>query len=223
MTLPSGAGTPQRGRGREGPLATSSPSARQGAWDWPRTFAARGAGALQPRHLHRRTPRPGGGALHCFVLDTSGSMLRDGRLARAKGLVRALLQQAARDHARVALVSFGGARVDVLLAPGRAGAWRDDRIAAVPGGGGTPVADALRRTDTLLAHDARRRPGDTRCVWLLTDGRSTGIPPRPRHAHQVRIIDFDVGPRALGRAAAWVAAWGTDAVHQPAAAWIRPD
>jgi magnesium chelatase subunit ChlD-like protein len=161
--------------------------------------------------------------LHCFVLDTSGSMLRDGRLARAKGVLMALMQAAVRRHERVALLCFGGAQVELRVPPSRPGAWRDAWVLPIAGGGGTPVSMALQQASQLMARHATQRPGDTRWLWLLTDGRSRERPACPSRAQHVRLIDFDEGPGALNRAGEWAAAWstqdrGTDVVHLPVAA-----
>lgn len=193
---------------------------RTGSTDWAQTLAARGAGPLEPAHLRLRVPTPRPGTLHCYVLDGSGSMLQGQRLARAKGLLAGLMQRAARRGERVALLCFAGHRVELRVAPSRPGAWRDDWVRPIAGGGGTPITQALQRASALLAADARRHPGDQRCLWLLTDGRTREQPPAPRHAGTVRIVDFDEGPQALGRAARWAAAWGAE--HASASDWIAP-
>ncbi len=125
-------------------------------------------------------------AFHCFVLDTWGSVLRGGRLALAISVLMALMQSAVRLRERVALLCFGGSAVQLRVAPSRPGAWRDDWIAPIAGGGGTPVSRALREASALMARHAKQQPNDTRWLWLLTDGRSRERPVCPAHAQQVR-------------------------------------
>ena len=163
-----------------------------------------------PIHLRRRQPASRPGALHCFVLDTSASMLRGDRLAQAKGLLMALMRAAAAARERVALLCFAGQRTALRVPPTRAGAWREDWITPIGGGGGTAVAPALRRATLLLARHRRQRPGDRRTLWLLTDGRTLENPSRPDFAQRVVIVDFDRGRDALHRTARWACRWRGD-------------
>ncbi|MBN2907706.1 MAG: magnesium chelatase subunit D [Rhodobacteraceae bacterium] len=104
-----------------------------------------------------------------FVVDASGSAAMT-RLAEAKGAVELLLAEAyaRRDH--VALVSFRGEGAELLLPPTRSLVQTKRRLAALPGGGGTPLAAGLR-TALEVAIQAKGR-GMTPTVALLTDGRA---------------------------------------------------
>ncbi|SHF69476.1 protoporphyrin IX magnesium-chelatase [Loktanella atrilutea] len=104
-----------------------------------------------------------------FAVDASGSAAL-ARLAEAKGAIELLLAQAyaRRDH--VALIAFRGTGADVLLPPTRSLVQTKRRLAALPGGGGTPLAAGLDAA-LLLAGQAARR-GMTPTVCLLTDGRA---------------------------------------------------
>lgn len=179
-----------------------------GGWDWPATFAARGAEPLASQHLRRQTPPPTGQRLHCFVLDCSGSMAAGGALARAKGVLLALMEQAYRRRERVALLCFAGTRVELRLPPRKAAAWNDDWVAPIGAGGGTPLGPAVAQAAQLLAREVR--PGGEGWLWLLTDGRARDWPARPEAATQVRVIDFEQGRLRLGRAQALAQAWGAE-------------
>lgn len=104
-----------------------------------------------------------------FAVDASGSAAI-ARLAEAKGAVELLLSDAysRRDH--VSLISFRGGAAEVLLPPTRSLVQTKKRLAALPGGGGTPLAAGLVEALTL-AHQARSH-GMTPCIVLLTDGRA---------------------------------------------------
>ncbi|PWW47676.1 magnesium chelatase subunit ChlD-like protein [Melaminivora alkalimesophila] len=141
--------------------------------------------------------------LHCFVLDCSGSMLRSGQLARAKGVLAQLLQQAYLWRDPVALVNFGGRGSALVRAPGRAPLRPEALVLPLDGGGGTPLAEALARADAVL----RRHRHGPRWLWLLTDGRTRETPARPRHADGLWVIDFEHARPPLGRAAALAGAW----------------
>ena len=139
------ASRPRSGLGRRrwpSPLADSlaAPAMREagaaeiGAIAWLATLRAKGAQALLPEHL-RRLPLPARHArLHCIVLDTSGSMRAQGRLALAKGHAAQLIAQAAQQGDDVALLQLGGDGVQLLLAPSRAAATAT--VAGAPPAGG---------------------------------------------------------------------------------------
>ncbi|MEM9576966.1 MAG: magnesium chelatase subunit D [Pseudomonadota bacterium] len=104
-----------------------------------------------------------------FTVDASGSAAM-ARLNEAKGAVELLLAQAyaARDH--VALIAFRGEGAELLLPPTRSLVQTKRRLAALPGGGGTPLAAGLRDA-ALLAEQSRSR-GLSPTVVVLTDGRA---------------------------------------------------
>lgn len=104
-----------------------------------------------------------------FVVDASGSSAV-ARLAEAKGAVELLLAQAyaRRDH--VALIAFRGTDAELLLPPTRSLVQTKRRLAALPGGGGTPLAAGLR--DALSLGLQLRGRGMTPAIALMTDGRA---------------------------------------------------
>lgn len=104
-----------------------------------------------------------------FAVDASGSAAI-ARLAEAKGAVELLLSDAysRRDH--VCLVAFRGEGAETLLSPTRSLVQTKRRLAALPGGGGTPLAAGLLEARTLADH--AHHTGMTPCVILLTDGRA---------------------------------------------------
>ena len=124
-----------------------------------------------------------------FAVDASGSAAI-ARLAEAKGAVELLLADAysRRDH--VCLVSFRGDTAETLLPPTRSLVQTKKRLAALPGGGGTPLAAGLIEALTL-AHQARSH-GMTPCIVLLTDGRANialdGTPDRAQAGEDARAV-----------------------------------
>ena len=185
-------------------------------FDWPRTLIARGAEPLQAEHLRHRAMSAPGGALHCFVLDCSGSMRTGGRLAQAKGVLLALMDEAYRRRDAVALLCFGGDTVELRVPPQRAAAWNDAWVAPIGGGGGTPLAAAVQQADALLM----RQTGRMRWLWLLSDGRSTEAPPRPLSAERRIVVDFESGRGSLGRAALLADRWAPCRLLRPEDAGI---
>lgn len=146
---------------------------------------------LRRRGEARRTLRPGGATRHVveirsqdlrverleqrsetltiFVADASGSAAL-ARLAEAKGAIQTMLARCYARRDRVALVAFRGTRAEVVLPPTNALARAKRLVAAVAGGGGTPLACALDLTLELTAQ--ARRKGQRVNVVLLTDGRA---------------------------------------------------
>jgi magnesium chelatase subunit ChlD-like protein len=159
---------------------------------------------LRPAHLHRRPQEERSGTLHCFLLDCSASMVSGGQLARAKGWLVALMDEAYRRRDHVALLCFSGANVTLRVPPRRAGAWNEAWVAPVAGGGGTPLAAAVLAGERLLA---RSGAGRRRQLWLLTDGRTRELPPRPASADAVHLVDFEAGAQPLHRAERVAAHW----------------
>lgn len=104
-----------------------------------------------------------------FTVDASGSSALT-RLAEAKGAVELLLAQAyaRRDH--VALVAFRGTEAELLLPPTRSLVQTKRRLAALPGGGGTPLAAGMVTAFDQATQATRR--GLTPTIAILTDGRA---------------------------------------------------
>lgn len=107
--------------------------------------------------------------LTVFVVDASGSAALH-RLAEAKGAVELLLADCYARRDQVALIAFRGRDVEVLLAPTRSLVRAKRSLAALPGGGGTPLAAGFDAA-LQLALSARLR-GQTPNLVFLTDGRA---------------------------------------------------
>lgn len=103
-----------------------------------------------------------------FMVDASGSSALN-RLAEAKGAVELLLAECYVRRDRVAVLAFRGTGAQLLLPPTRSLVRAKRGLAALPGGGGTPLASGLDAG--LLLADAVRRRGGTPSLVLLTDGR----------------------------------------------------
>ena len=137
---------------------------------WQRLRSAEGRRLrILPSDIRVKRSEVASDRLLVFAVDASGSAAF-ARLAEAKGAVELLLAQAyaRRDH--VALVAFRGTGAETLLPPTRSLVQAKRRLAALPGGGGTPLATGLRAA-MEVARSAGGR-GLTPTVVLLTDGRA---------------------------------------------------
>jgi len=116
-----------------------------------------------------------------FAVDASGSAAL-ARLAEAKGAVELLLADCYVRRDRVALVAFRGTKAELLLPPTHSLVRAKRSLAALPGGGGTPLASGLEAAHLLAEQE--RRAGRTPLLVLLTDGRANigrdGTPGRPK-------------------------------------------
>lgn len=115
----------------------------------------------------RRVQR--GETLTIFVVDASGSAALH-RLAEAKGAVEHLLAECYVRRDQVALLAFRQHGAEVLLPPTRSLVRAKRCLAALPGGGGTPLAAGLDAAAALA--DSARRKDLTPVVVVMTDGRA---------------------------------------------------
>lgn len=136
---------------------------RRTAPDDPRRLLVRPAD-IRLKRFERHSDR-----LVIFVVDASGSAAM-ARMAEAKGAIESLLTDsyAARDE--VALVAFRREEAELLLPPTRSLVQSRRRLAALPGGGGTPLAAGLAAAESLARRAADR--GYSPSLVLLTDGRA---------------------------------------------------
>ena len=104
-----------------------------------------------------------------FLIDASGSSALH-RLAEAKGAINLLLADCYVRRDQVGVIAFRGTRAEVLLEPTRSLVRARRSLAALPGGGGTPLASALE-TALRMATQVRRS-GCAPVLVLLTDGRA---------------------------------------------------
>ena len=104
-----------------------------------------------------------------FVLDASGSAALQ-RLGEAKGAINLLLADCYVRRDQVAVITFRGRTAELLLPPTRSLLRAKRSLAALPGGGGTPLALGMEAALRLAAQV--RRSGATPVVVLLTDGRA---------------------------------------------------
>lgn len=104
-----------------------------------------------------------------FVVDASGSAALH-RLGEAKGAVELLLADCYVRRDRVAMIAFRGPGAEILLPPTRSLVRAKKGLAALPGGGGTPLASGIDAAVALA--DGVRRRGGTPVIVILTDGRA---------------------------------------------------
>ncbi|UYG08751.1 AAA family ATPase [Halomonas sp. M4R1S46] len=138
----------------------------RGQWPW--------------RRLCYRRPRSGQPVLHLVLLDTSASTLGQRLLGRAKGVVDRLARQAYAAREQIAVLGFGNDGITPIQPRRRAPKDLLERLDAAPGGGGTPLREAVQRAARLIRQWRRQDAGLQVRTYLITDGRTrqplSGLP-----------------------------------------------
>ncbi|GHJ53416.1 hypothetical protein Nm8I071_27230 [Nonomuraea sp. TT08I-71] len=186
-----GEGVPgRRSRARTGRGRTAGarvPAGRAGALHLPATVraaaphqAARGRGGgplrLRPSDVREAVREGREGNLVLFVVDASGSMGARERMSAVKGAVLALLTDAYQRRDKVAVVAFRGTGAQTLLPATSSVLAASTRLAELPTGGRTPLAEGLLAAADLLRVEGLRDPKRRPLVLVVTDGRATAGP-----------------------------------------------
>lgn len=110
-------------------------------------------------------------AASCIIvaMDASGSAAL-ARLAEAKGAVEILLQQSYARRDSVCVIAFRGAQAQTLLPATRSLVRAKKALAGLPGGGGTPIALAIKHATEQA--QALQRQGITPLLVMLSDGKA---------------------------------------------------
>jgi magnesium chelatase subunit D len=134
--------------------------------------------------LHVKRYQQRQGVVTIFLVDASGSSATQ-RLAEAKGAVEQLLADCYIRRDEVAMIALRGRTADVVLPPTRSLVRAKRNLAALPGGGGTPLATGFAAVNAMAL--SIRRKGITPLIVVMTDGIANvtleGVGGRER-AHQ---------------------------------------
>jgi len=157
------------------------------------------------------------GVVTIFLVDASGSSATQ-RLAEAKGAVEQLLADCYIRRDEVAMIALRGRTAEVVLPPTRSLVRAKRNLAALPGGGGTPLATGFAAVNEMAL--SIRRKGMTPLIVVMTDGVANvtleGVGGRERAhqdamhtarqlrtaGHAILFIDTASAPQALAEALA---------------------
>jgi magnesium chelatase subunit D len=166
-------------------------------------------------HIKRYQQRQG--VVTIFLVDASGSSATQ-RLAEAKGAVEQLLADCYIRRDEVAMIALRGRTAEVVLPPTRSLVRAKRNLAALPGGGGTPLATGFTAVNEMAL--SIRRKGMTPLIVVMTDGVANvtleGVGGRERAhqdalqtarqlraaGHAILFIDTASAPQALAEALA---------------------
>ena len=163
--------------------------------------------------LHRWSREPVASEIWVALLDVSGSLIARGAIARAKGAIIDLCDQAYRRRFELELITFGNQRVDTAQRrrrPPRDVAAMLDRLGS---GGGTPLRRAMVHTAARLQQLARQCPQRARRAFIFTDARSRDPIGELSFDAEVTVIDTEQSPIRLGRARTLAGALHANYLH----------
>ena len=152
--------------------------------------AAGGSARVTGEDLRHAVTRGREANLVLLAVDASGSMAARKRMSEVKTAVLSLLLDAYQRRDRVGLVTFRGREAEVALPPTSSVDAAAARLAELPHGGRTPLAEGLSEVARVVARERVRDRSQRALVVLVTDGRATS------------------GPDALARAQHIADAWG---------------
>jgi magnesium chelatase subunit D len=167
---------------------------------------------LRPTDL-RRAVREGREAnLVIFVVDTSGSMAARERMHQVKTAILSLLLDAYRRRDRVGVVTFRDRAAEIALPPTGSVDVAAKRLADLPAGGRTPLAEGLMKAAEVVRRERLRDPSRRPLLVIVTDGRATAGPDAVGRSRQVAaylanegigciVVDCESGRMRMGLAA----------------------
>ncbi|MFF7709724.1 VWA domain-containing protein [Pseudomonas sp. NPDC007930] len=150
--------------------------------------------------------------LWLVIVDASASTQRHGALRDAKGVLAALFDSAYRARARLALLNASGASPRWARQGLKASAALQGWLAALGGGGGTPLAEALALAGPWLARRRAACPEEqVRCL-VITDGRVRELEAQPLGC-ATWLLDIERGALRLGRGRVLAQQLGAQYLH----------
>ena len=127
---------------------------------------------VEPWDLRQKVRETKTGSLIIFVVDASGSMGAQRRMAAVKGAVLSLLLDAYQRRDRVALISFRGSGAQVLLPPTGSVDLAQLCLQEMPTGGRTPLGQGLLKALELVEAETMKDRDVLPLIVLLSDGRA---------------------------------------------------
>ena len=110
-----------------------------------------------------------------FAVDASGSMGARERMRAVKGAIFYMLQEAYQKRDRVGMIAFRRDKADMLLPITRSVDLAQKRLAEMPTGGKTPLADGLALSLQTLALLNKRDSELEPILIVVTDGRANAV------------------------------------------------
>jgi magnesium chelatase subunit D len=132
-----------------------------------------------------------------FVVDASGSMGADQRMAETKAAILSLLLDAYQKRERVGLIVFRGVEARVTLPFTHSVDMAQRYLTHLPTGGKTPLPHALHLAHELLQQEKAKHPQDAFLLVLITDGRAN-LSLKPGGAPMAEVKELGAQFKGLG-------------------------
>jgi magnesium chelatase subunit D len=126
---------------------------------------------IRPAHWRHKQRRTRTRNLILLVVDASGSMAALERMRAAKGAICSLLEDSYKRRDVVAMIAFRGEAAEELLPPTRSPVFAYRRLAQLPTGGRTPLAEGLKRARHVIERQWRKGERAQPFLVVVTDGR----------------------------------------------------
>ena len=130
---------------------------------------------IQQGDLRQRVREKRIGTTFLFVVDASGSMGAQERMRAVKGAIFAMLQEAYQKRDKVGMIAFRRKVAEELLPITRSVDLAQKRLAELPTGGKTPLAEGLAQALISLDMLKRKEPDAEPVLVLVTDGRANSV------------------------------------------------
>jgi magnesium chelatase subunit D len=127
---------------------------------------------IEPWDLRFRVCCSPAGRLVLFVVDASGSMGTQNRMAATKGAILSLLSHVYQYRERVGLITFRGQKAVSNLDPTRSVELASRRLEELPTGGTTPLPAGLDLAHKIVERERLREPCVSPLLIVVTDGRA---------------------------------------------------
>ncbi|MBI3966801.1 MAG: putative cobaltochelatase [Chloroflexi bacterium] len=132
---------------------------------------------LTPSDLRAKVRESKTGNLILFVVDASGSMGAQERMASVKGAILSLLLDAYQKRDQVGLIAFRGRQAELLLPPTNSVDLAERSLRELPTGGRTPLAHGLKLGWLTIERHLRKKADTSSATTtapllvLVSDGR----------------------------------------------------
>lgn len=130
---------------------------------------------IQKEDLRQKVREKRIGNTFLFAVDASGSMGARERMRAVKGAIFYMLQDAYQKRDRVGMIAFRRQNAEVLLPITRSVDLAQKRLAEMPTGGKTPLADGLATALLTLSKLNKKDSELEPILVLVTDGRANAV------------------------------------------------
>jgi magnesium chelatase subunit D len=173
--------------------------------------AAQHPGRIRSDDIRRALREGRESNLVLLCVDASGSMAALRRMEQVKAAVLSLLLDAYQRRDKVGLITFRGGEAQVVLPPTGSVDLAARRLASLPAGGRTPLAEGLVEASRTIDRECLKDPRRRALLVVVTDGRATYGPDAVARAGRAAdrlasdgvasvVIDCETGRMRMGLA-----------------------